>query len=124
MKRNGICIIDQRPSFTKIILSMMISISLLVVTLTFVVQEKDQIFFAPPITTPNLINEIDTSIWSPPSPDPTGITYYQETNTLLITDSEVEKIPVYAGKKVFEATLQGELQDAYNVLGFTHTPMG
>jgi hypothetical protein len=43
---------------------------------------------------------------------------------LLITDSEVEKLPVFAGKNVFEATLQGELQDAYNVLGFTHEPNG
>lgn len=33
----------------------------------------------------------DTSLYSPPSPDPAGLTYLPSSDTLLIGDSEVEE---------------------------------
>jgi hypothetical protein len=36
-----------------------------------------------------LLNTIDTSRWSPPSPDPSGLAYDPATNRLLVSDGEV-----------------------------------
>src|SRR5439155_13804913 len=61
-----------------------------------------------------LIHTIDTSRWSPPSPDPMGITLLPNGH-LLISDSEVEECvndspPVYwHGVNLFEADLSGTL---------------
>src|SRR2546430_15402900 len=61
-----------------------------------------------------LIHTIDTSRWSPPSPDPMGITLLANGH-LLISDSEVEECvydspPVYwHGVNLFEADLSGTL---------------
>ena len=40
----------------------------------------------------SLIQTIDMSTLSPPSPDPSGLAYLPWTNTLLISDGEVEEI--------------------------------
>src|SRR5438093_6551680 len=55
-----------------------------------------------------LVHIIDTSQWSPPSPDPAGITYlpppWSASGHLLISDSEVDEMPPYfKGVNVFEA---------------------
>lgn len=59
-----------------------------------------------------LVHIIDTSnnAWSPSAPDATGIDYWPLTGRLLISDSEVEEMPLYwVGKNVFESTLSGTL---------------
>src|SRR6185503_14303001 len=57
-------------------------------------------------TTPALlVRTIKTSSWSPASPDPAGLTYLPGTNRLLITDSEVEEMRIWAGKNVWEMNL-------------------
>ncbi len=40
----------------------------------------------------SLVNTIDTSLWSPPSPDPGGIDWWAAKNELLVVDSEVEEL--------------------------------
>src|SRR6266540_6789 len=61
-----------------------------------------------------LVQTIDTSLWSPPSPDPAGITSLPNGH-LLISDSEVEEcvngqLPVYwQGVNLFEADRVGAL---------------
>jgi DNA-binding beta-propeller fold protein YncE len=51
-----------------------------------------------------------TSSWSPPSPDPTGITFMKSTGRLLIADSEVDETPLWHKRNIFEATTRGVLK--------------
>ncbi|MBK9711677.1 MAG: hypothetical protein IPO81_10180 [Kouleothrix sp.] len=64
-----------------------------------------------PVVQPALLQTIDTSRWSPPSPDPMDITYLPSINRLLVSDSEVEEYtrPYWHGVNLFEATLAGKL---------------
>ena len=72
-----------------------------------------------------LVQTIDTSQFSPPSPDPTGITYLPTANTLLMSDSEVEEMPdLFAGANLFEATLSGSLVHTSNTINFSNEPTG
>ncbi len=49
-----------------------------------------------------LVQVIDTSLFSPPSPDPMGITYLGDSGTLLLSDSELEEIPtLFTGENLF-----------------------
>lgn len=85
-----------------------------------------------PTFVPNLVRIVQTSQFSPASPDPSGIAYISHTNSLLISDSEVEEIPgLFAGKNLFEISLSGALQStsATNAVstsnpGFTKEPTG
>jgi hypothetical protein len=69
------------------------------------------------------VRTIDMSIWSNPSPDPSGIDYWPARGQFLISDSEVEESvnnnpPVYwHGYNVFLSTLSGDL--AGNCTTFT-----
>jgi hypothetical protein len=70
------------------------------------------------------INTIDTSQFSPPSPDPSGITFLPSSNTLLISDSEVNEMVIFEGDNLFEVTLSGDLVNTYNTLIFSEEPTG
>jgi hypothetical protein len=49
-----------------------------------------------------VIQTIDTSLWTPPSPDPAGIAYLPETGELVTCDSEVDEIPtLFTGVNVW-----------------------
>src|SRR5262249_7222780 len=54
-----------------------------------------------------LVRTTQTSKYSPPSPDPSGVTYDSATGHLVISDAEVEEMRIWAGKNVFETTLTG-----------------
>lgn len=69
-----------------------------------------------------LVNTIDTSAWIPPSPDPAGITYNPFTNTLFVVDSEVDEMPIFQGKNVYETTLTGTLVSTADTLAFSNEP--
>lgn len=72
-----------------------------------------------------LIRTVDTSQWSPPSPDASGVAYHPATGTLLISDGEVDEMPQYfTGSSVFRASLAGTLLNTHNVLSFTDEPAG
>jgi VCBS repeat-containing protein len=67
----------------------------------------------------SVVHTIDTSLWSPPSPDPSGLTYRPASNTLVMVDGEVEEtvngITHFQGKNVWELTLTGTVVRTANV---------
>jgi hypothetical protein len=78
----------------------------------------------PPISVAILKNVIKTFKWSPPSPDPAGVAYWPAKGTLLITDSEVEEMAIDEGFNAFEASLNGNLINTFNIKNFTIEPTG
>lgn len=71
-----------------------------------------------------LVQTIDTSLFSPSSPDPAGIVYINTSNQLLISDSEVEETSIFAGANLYQSTLDGTLVNSGNTLGFSDEPTG
>ena len=72
-----------------------------------------------------LIQTIDTSLFIPPSPDPSGIVYIDHLESLLVSDSEVNEMPnLYDGANLFEITLSGTLTGIFNTLSFSNEPTG
>ena len=69
--------------------------------------------------TASLVHTIDTSQWAPPSPDPSGLTYLPNRNTLLMCDGEVEetarRITHFQGVNVWEFTLDGTVLRTANI---------
>jgi uncharacterized protein YjiK len=72
----------------------------------------------------SLVNTIDTSRWSPSSPDPSGLAYDPTTNRLLVSDGEVDEMSIYAGVNYYETTLSGTVLRTTNTLAFTPEPTG
>ena len=92
-----------------------------------IVELSFQALALPPGTTllpSTLVNIIDTSIWDPPSPDPAGVDYWPSREHLLIADSEVEEMPIYEGKNVYEATTSGALISTCDTTSFSNEPTG
>jgi hypothetical protein len=75
-------------------------------------------------STPVLVQTIDTSEWNPPSPDPSGITYWSRHDHLVVVDGEVEEMAIWAGANMFEATRAGGLVKSYNTTSFNKEPVG
>ncbi|WKZ15139.1 MAG: hypothetical protein QY317_14685 [Candidatus Jettenia caeni] len=71
-----------------------------------------------------LVRTIDTSRFSPPSPDPSGITYLPSSNRLLMCDGEVEEMSIFAGANLFETSLTGNLLDTLSTMPFSDEPTG
>jgi len=71
-----------------------------------------------------LVQVIDTSQFFPPSPDPAGIAYLSHSDTLLISDSEVNEMPIFTGVNLFEMTLSGNLIDTFTTTSFSDEPTG
>ena len=75
--------------------------------------------------TATLIQTIDTSLWNPNSPDPVGIDYNPFTDTLWISDSEVEEMPPYfQGVNMFQSTRGGILLSTFSTTSFSLEPAG
>ena len=71
-----------------------------------------------------LVQTIDTSVFSPPSPDPTGIVYLRHSNTLLISDSEVNETLLFTGANLFGIDVNGTLFNTATTTGFSYEPAG
>ena len=71
-----------------------------------------------------LVQTVDASQWSPPSPDSAGIVYLPASNTLLVSDSEVNEMPIFTGDNLFEITLTGNLIDTLTTISFSDEPTG
>ena len=65
-----------------------------------------------------------TSVWSPPSPDPSGIDFHSKLNRLLISDGEVDEMAIFQNKNFFQARTSGGLARSCNLTGFTTEPVG
>jgi uncharacterized protein YjiK len=62
-----------------------------------------------PVVAATLVRRTNTWQYTPPSNDSSGITHIPESNTLLISDSEINEISAWAGSNLFEAALLGTL---------------
>lgn len=71
-----------------------------------------------------LVQTIDTSAFSPSSPDPAGIAFLNFSNTLLLSDSEVNESPFFGTENLFESTLTGSLVNTFSILDFSLEPTG
>lgn len=71
-----------------------------------------------------LIQTIDTSLFSPPSPDPAGIAYLDSSNALLIADSEVDEMWNFTGDNLFVSTLTDGLIGTVDTIPWSHEPTG
>ena len=69
--------------------------------------------------TSSLVKTTDMSAISPPSPDPSGITYLPNSNSLMVVDGEVEEtvngITHFRGANVWELTLGGSIVRTANI---------
>ena len=67
---------------------------------------------------------VSTNLWTPPSPDPSGITYDALNDRFLISDSEVDEMTIYAGANVYETSRTGTLARVTTTVGYTNEPTG
>ncbi|MCZ7573203.1 MAG: hypothetical protein M5U01_32030 [Ardenticatenaceae bacterium] len=76
---------------------------------------------APSTTSTSLILvwTVDMAAFSPPSPDPSGLTYLSASNTLLVSDAEVEEtvdgVIHFQGANLWELTLDGAVVRTANI---------
>jgi DNA-binding beta-propeller fold protein YncE len=80
-----------------------------------------------PLLPASLVRIIDTSnaAWNPSSPDPAGLDYWPAANRLVVSDSEVEEMPIYfTGKNVFLSSLSGNLTGTCSTTSFSGEPTG
>lgn len=72
---------------------------------------------------PRVVNTTDTAAnFDPPSTDSSGITYIPGTNRLLMSDSEINELPLYQGVNLWEIALNTTVLDTYNTLSFSDEP--
>lgn len=92
-----------------------------------------EVALAPPLVTNSattakalslfLVQNIDLAKKTPPSPDPSGITYLPATHHLLISDGEVDEIPtLFTGNNLYETTLTGDLTHVATTLPYSFEP--
>jgi len=73
---------------------------------------------------PEFIQSIDTSQFTPPSPDPAGIVYLPLEKMFLITDSEVNETDLFKEVNVFKINRLGDLVATYSTTSFSDEPTG
>ncbi len=72
-----------------------------------------------------LVAVTDTSLYVPPSPDPSGIAYSTASGTLAISDGEVNEIPaLFTGDNVFLTDRSGSLLGTASTMAFSNEPTG
>jgi len=70
------------------------------------------------------LGTIDTSLYNPSSPDPAGIVYLAATDRFLISDSEVDEMPLYQGSNLYMATRSGSGAGTGTTLPWSDEPSG
>ncbi len=75
-------------------------------------------------TTGSLVRQVATSAYSPPSPDPSGITYIPGSDRLFIADGEVDEMSIFAGANFFVTTRTGVLMDTGVSQPWSNEPTG
>jgi hypothetical protein len=70
------------------------------------------------------VQTLNTSSYSPSSPDPAGIVYVAATDRFLISDSEVDEMTIYQGKNLFTATRNGTGSGTGTTTAFSREPSG
>jgi len=78
-----------------------------------------------PVTaTATLVNTIATSAFSPPSPDPAGITYLPASDKLLMSDSEVDEMTIFQQVNLWGLGRTGTVSGTGVTTLFSHEPTG
>ena len=72
----------------------------------------------------SLVQKINASKFKPPSPDSAGIAYNATSDSLLMSDSEVNEMRIYKGVNVFELTRSGSLFARFDTTDFSDEPTG
>jgi DNA-binding beta-propeller fold protein YncE len=95
-------------------------------------QTTTVIAFTHPAPVLTLVNTIDTSRWSPPSPDPAGLTFRPAYTSsagvavparILLSDAEVDEMPaLFTGSNLFVTTSAGILADTGSLTGTAAAP--
>ncbi|HEX6813106.1 MAG TPA: hypothetical protein VF384_15900 [Planctomycetota bacterium] len=76
------------------------------------------------VLTATLRATVPTGSWSPSSPDPSGIAYDPLFDRLIVSDGEVDEMPIYAGANAFEPSRTGILARTSATLAYTPEPSG
>ncbi|MGZ4123926.1 MAG: CBM96 family carbohydrate-binding protein [Actinomycetota bacterium] len=82
---------------------------------------------AVPTITATLVRTTETSAWSPPSPDPSGVVYLPGSDRLLVADSEVDETTGagYHGVNLWQTTRAGSVTSTGTTFGYpSHEPTG
>src|SRR3954454_3258329 len=69
-----------------------------------------------------LVRKTETSNWSIPSTDPTGLTYDPKLQKLLISDSEVDETGFWRKRNLFVASKRGGLRRTGRLTKATFEP--
>lgn len=84
----------------------------------------DAVVTAAPTVQTTIVQTIDTSLLDPPSPDPSGITYFPETDRLEVSDAEVEEMSIFKGVNLYQLTRTGLLTDTGVTTAYSNEPTG
>ncbi len=71
-----------------------------------------------------VVQTIDTSLWTPPSPDPSGIAYLPETGELITCDGEVDETTIYAGANLWFHSNAGAVSSTLTTAAYSNEPAG
>ena len=72
--------------------------------------------------TVSLVHVIETSTWSPPSPDPIGLAYLASVREMVVVDSEVDETKLFRGANVFMMTLAGKVKRSFSTTPYSNEP--
>src|SRR5262245_26107947 len=78
----------------------------------------------PDLVTATLRAVVQTGSWSPSSPDPSAIVYDPLYDRLVVSDGEVDEMPIYAEANQFETSRIGVLARATTTQDYTTEPSG
>jgi hypothetical protein len=71
---------------------------------------------------PTVVNEIDTSTWTPPSPDPGGIAYIAGSDRFLVVDGEVDETSLWMGANAWVIDRDGAVLRSIDLSRYTTEP--
>jgi hypothetical protein len=71
-----------------------------------------------------LVQTIQTSQFSPASPDAAGLAYMPGPDRLMVADSEVDEMPIFQGVNLYQVTRTGSLADTGVTTAFSNEPVG
>jgi uncharacterized protein YjiK len=72
----------------------------------------------------SLVSTIDTSRFSPASPDPSGLAFIPSQGRLVCSDGEVDEMSIYRSVNVWETSLGGNVVATSNTTAFSNEPTG
>jgi hypothetical protein len=76
------------------------------------------------LVTATLRAVVQTGSWSPSSPDPSAVVYDPLYDRLIISDGEVDEMPIYAEANVFETSRTGVLARTTTTQDYSNEPSG